>query len=172
MPFYYIPRFNVVERGYTCFIWSVRPSVCTSVRQSDPFHISRSYQATSEGVARVKVIAKFQNLNFWQLFEFKICNFDFVLLWHGIWHESIVWVIMGRRRVFLERRCSSCSNYYISWSASSCYCYNYCYHFKNFIFFKPEILFWWATFCRHFQMQFIDWNFFLFCSIHIGWPFR
>ena len=52
----------------------------------DPFHICTSYQATSEGVSRVKVIAKFQNL-----------NLDFVLLWHGIWYESIVWVIMGRQ---------------------------------------------------------------------------
>ena len=45
---------------------------------------------------RVKVIAKFQNLNVWQIFG--ICNFEFVLLWHGIWYESIgiVWVIMGR----------------------------------------------------------------------------
>ena len=32
---------------------------------------------------------------------FKICNFDFdfVLFWLGIWCESLVWVIMGRRRV-------------------------------------------------------------------------
>ena len=27
---------------------------------------------------------------------FGICNFDFVLLWHGSWYECIVWVIMGQ----------------------------------------------------------------------------
>ena len=30
---------------------------------------------------------------------FLICNFDFVLFWLGIWCESLVWVIMGRRGV-------------------------------------------------------------------------
>ena len=38
-----------------------------------------------------------QNLKFWQFF--KICNFDFVLFWLGIWCESLVWVIMGRQGV-------------------------------------------------------------------------
>ena len=42
-------------------------------------------------------LAKFKNLKFWQFF--KICNFDFVLFWLGIWCESLVWVIMGRRGV-------------------------------------------------------------------------
>ena len=48
-------------------------------------------------LVNVKFIAKLQNLNVWQILE--ICNFDFVLLWHGIWYESIhvVWVTMGRR---------------------------------------------------------------------------
>ena len=55
----------------------------------DPFHICISYQATWEGVPRVKVIVKCLNLNFWQIFG--ICNFDFVLLWHGIWYKCIVW---------------------------------------------------------------------------------
>ena len=45
----------------------------------------------------VRVIEKLLNLIFWQIFG--ICNFDFVFLWHGIWCESPVWVIMGRRRV-------------------------------------------------------------------------
>ena len=44
----------------------------------------------------VKLFAKFQNLNFWHFFKFY--NFDFVLFWLGIWCESLVWVIMGRRR--------------------------------------------------------------------------
>ena len=87
---------------------SVRPSVHPSVPHPvsalwhlhfwlDPFHIYTSYQVTSEGVPRVKLLAKFQNLNFWQFFQ--ICNFDFVLFWLGIWCESLVWVIMGQRRV-------------------------------------------------------------------------
>ena len=94
---------------------SRRPFICPSLRPSvdkivstlyllqyysDPFHICTSYQATSEGVSCVKVIARFQF--FWQFFL--ICNFDFVLLWHGIWYELIVWVIMGGRGVFSERR--------------------------------------------------------------------
>ena len=108
---------------------SRRPSVCSPVcpfvRPSvdkivsalylpqflpDPFHDCTSYQATSEGVSRVKVFVKFQNLNFWHFFG--ICNFDFVLLWHGIWYESIIWVIMGRWGVFAERRRSSCSSWF------------------------------------------------------------
>ena len=43
----------------------------------------------------VKVILNVLNLNFWQFFG--IFNFEFVLLWHGIWYECIVWVIMGQR---------------------------------------------------------------------------
>ena len=74
---------------------SLCPSVCPFCL--DPFHIYASYKATSEGVSRAKFLAKFQNLQFWQIF--KICNFDFVLFWLGIWCESLVWVIMGRRGV-------------------------------------------------------------------------
>ena len=80
---------------------SLRPSVPHPVSALyllqfwlDPFHIYASYQATSEGVSRAKFLAKFQNLAI-----FKICNFDFVLFWLGIWCESLVWVIMGRRGV-------------------------------------------------------------------------
>ena len=54
---------------------SVRPaySVCSVVPKFwlDPFHICTSYQATSEGVSRVKFFWKFKNLNFWQFL--KIC---------------------------------------------------------------------------------------------------
>ena len=48
-------------------------------------------------MSRAKFLAKFKNLKFWQFY--KICNFDFVLFWLGIWCESLVWVIMGRRGV-------------------------------------------------------------------------
>ena len=37
-----------------------------------------------------------QNLNIWHFLKF---NFDFVLFWRGIWCESLVWLIMGRRGV-------------------------------------------------------------------------
>ena len=70
-------------------------------------------------VSRVKVIVKFLNLNFWQIFG--NCNFGFVLLWHGIWYECIVWVIMGQRGVFSERRRSSCSSWVCYHSHSNCY---------------------------------------------------
>ena len=52
--------------------------------------------------------ANFTNLKFWQIFQ--ICNFVFVLFWLGIWCESIVWVIIGRRRVLSECRHSSFRN--------------------------------------------------------------
>ena len=74
------PPHNKVVGG---ILVSLRPSVCsTSCVRSvaptvlDPFHIHTSYQATSEGVSHVKVLAKFENFNFWQFL--KICNFDFV----------------------------------------------------------------------------------------------
>ena len=47
------------------------------------------------GCVTCKVLAKFQNLNFWQFF--KICNFDSVLFWLEIWCESLLWVTMGWR---------------------------------------------------------------------------
>ena len=46
-------------------------------------------------VWHIKFLAKFQNSNFWQIF--RICYF--VFFWLGIWCESLVWVIKGRRRV-------------------------------------------------------------------------
>ena len=86
---------------------SVCLSVCPSVSPASRVHslaptvlvgsISNLYQATSEGVSLVKLLEKFHNLNFWQLF--KICSFDFVLFWLRICCESLVWVIMGWRGV-------------------------------------------------------------------------
>ena len=71
------PRFNEVERGLYWF-HIVRLSVCPSVDRivsalylqqyvSDPFHIGTSYQATSEGVSRLKFVSKFKNSKFWQI---------------------------------------------------------------------------------------------------------
>ena len=94
--------------GYIGFTPSVRPSVHPSVPHPvsapwcihfwlDPFHIYTSYQATSEGVSCLQFLAKLKNLNFGQIFI--ICNFDFVVFWLGIWCESLVWAVMGRRGV-------------------------------------------------------------------------
>ena len=74
--------FNEVERGYTGFMsvrLSVHLSVCPSVCGQncvctvsstiwDLFHICTSYQAISEGVSYVSLIAKFYHLNLWQFF--------------------------------------------------------------------------------------------------------
>ena len=44
---------------------------------------------------------------------FLICNFDFVFFWHGIWCQSLLWVIMGRQGVPRNAgRRSSCSSCY------------------------------------------------------------
>ena len=103
------PSHNEVVGGD--WFHSIRPSVRPS--WLDPFHIYTSHQATSECVLCVKFLAKFKNWKFWQYF--KICNSDFVWFWLGIWCESLVWVIMGRREgvggVISERRRSSCSSF-------------------------------------------------------------
>ena len=44
-------------------------------------------------MSRVKFLAKFATLNFWQFLKI---YFDFVLFWLGIWCQSFVWVIMGQ----------------------------------------------------------------------------
>ena len=60
---------------------SLRLSVCPSVDKivsalylqqysSDPFHICTSYQATAEGVSRLRSVSKFKNWNFGKLFIF------------------------------------------------------------------------------------------------------
>ena len=75
----------------------------------DPFDICTLYQANSEGVLPVRIIAKFQIWNFWQIFG--ICNFDFVFLWHLIWCESLVWVYIMGGGVISECRGFSCSSW-------------------------------------------------------------
>ena len=69
----------------------------------DPFHIYTSHQ--------LKFLTKFQNFNFCKFLQ--TCNFDFVLFWLGIWCESLLQVIMGRRGGISERRHSSCSSWHI-----------------------------------------------------------
>ena len=61
-----------------------------------------------------------------------ICNFDFVFLCHGIWCESLVWVIMGRRGISKRRRYSCSSLLQICWywymlSFMRHYCWFACY---------------------------------------------
>ena len=84
---------------------SVRPSIrpTSGVRSVAPtvlfgsisyLHISLS---NFRRCVTCKVYCKIFKLFFLQFF--KICNFDFVLFWLGIWCESLVWVIMGPWRV-------------------------------------------------------------------------
>ena len=95
---------------------SVPPSVCEQNHVHSPTSTilagSTSYlhillSKFRRCVACIFFCAKFQNLYFWQFFQ--ICNFDCVLFWLGIWYESIVLVIVGRREVFSERMRSSSS---------------------------------------------------------------
>ena len=110
---------------------SVRPSVCLSVcgcncvcsvsstilagSISYLYILSSNFQrcVVYEGFNKLLVNQVLFVLNhIWQILE--ICNFVFFLFWLGIQYESIVWVIMGRRRVFSVRRhsgCSSCQNF-------------------------------------------------------------
>ena len=97
---------------------SVRPSVCPAscVHSVAPTVLvgSISYlhilSITSKGMSHVKFLAKLKKLNFWQFL--KICNFDFVFFWLGIWCESLAWVIIGRKASGIsERRRSSCSSW-------------------------------------------------------------
>ena len=89
-PVHYTPR-NEVERAYTGFTLSVCPSVGRIMSALyhqqyllDPFHICTSYQATSEGVSRVKYVSKLKKLkilaNSWNL----------TLTWDPMWLNSMV----------------------------------------------------------------------------------
>ena len=99
------PPHNEVVEGYIGFTPSVRLSVRPAFRVHSVvptvlvWSISYLYILSSNFRRCVvcNVIAKFQNLNFWQIFQ--IYNFDFVLFWLWIWCESLVWIIMGRQRV-------------------------------------------------------------------------
>ena len=103
---------------------SVRPSVRLSVHSASrvrsvaPTVLVRSISIhlikQLQKVCRMERVffAKFQNLNFWQFF--KLCNFDFVLFWLGIWCESLVMVIMdhGVAGGISECRHSSCYSWF------------------------------------------------------------
>ena len=117
---YYTPA-STKRTGITLSVCpSVHLSICPSVdrivsalylqkNSSDPFHICTSNQATSKGVSRVMPVSKFKNLKFWRMFL--ICNFDFVFFWLGIQYDSVVCLIMRRRRVSSEGIvCIICQN--------------------------------------------------------------
>ena len=89
----------------------VRPSICPSVRPSRiPCPLCSAYSSGWIHFIFIHLIKHFQKvcrvLSFWQNLKIwifgnflLICKFDFVLFWLGIWCESLVWVIMGRRGV-------------------------------------------------------------------------
>ena len=93
------PPHNEVVGGYIGFSLSVRPPIprpsritCLLCRAYTSgwihfifIHLTKQLQKVGR---MLSFLAKFQNLNFWQFF--KICNFDFVLFWLGIWCESLV----------------------------------------------------------------------------------
>ena len=106
-----IPPHNEVVREVYWF-HSVRPSVRPSARPSvRPSRIrsvaptvligSNSYLyillSNFRRCVACKVSCPISKFEFWHFF--KMCNFDFVLFLLGVWCESLVWVIMGRRRV-------------------------------------------------------------------------
>ena len=104
LEWFWVSRRIFIYSHHNTFVFFVRRPSCIpcplcSAYSSGWIHciFIHLYQATSEGVSHIKLLAKFQNLNFWQYF--KICNFDFVMFWLGIWCESLVWVFMGQRGV-------------------------------------------------------------------------
>ena len=124
---HYTPRFNEVEMGVYWF-YLVRLSRLSVCGQNHVYSVSSTILIGSisylhilssifimeipipEGVSPVMFVSKNKNLKFWRFL--KICNFDFVSFWLGIQYDSMVWVIMRRRGVSSERRCSSCSSYF------------------------------------------------------------
>ena len=93
-----IPHFKEVERAVYWF-HIVCPSVRLSIHlwiktgpicifhNTSQIHFMFAHLIKQFQKMCVNVIAKVQNLTLLQMFE--ICNFDFVLLWHGIWNHSV-----------------------------------------------------------------------------------
>ena len=75
------------------------PCLLCSAYSSDWIHLIFLHLIKQlQKVCRVSsFVRNCKNVKFWQVF--KICNLDFVSFWLGIWCESLVWVIMGRRGV-------------------------------------------------------------------------
>ena len=79
-------------------------SVSSTIRVGSISHLHILSRNFRKCVA-CNICFKIQYLKFWRIL--KICNFDFVFFWLGIQFDSIEQVIMRRRRVSSERRCSS-----------------------------------------------------------------
>ena len=93
------PRTAKLSEG---ILVSLRSSVCPFARPSrNPCPLCSAY---SSGCTHFIV--------FWQVF--KMCNFDFVLFWLGIWCESLIWAIMAQRGISKLRR-SSYSSFVLLW---------------------------------------------------------
>ena len=94
------PPHDKVVGGYIGFTQYIRPSVRPSIRPASRVRSlvptvlvgSISYLYILSNVSRETFFANIQKLNFWHFF--KICNFDFILFWLGIWCESLVWLNM------------------------------------------------------------------------------
>ena len=116
-----IPPAQKVVGGYTGFT----PSVRLSIRPSGiPCPLCSAYSFgwihfifihLIEQLQKVCRMLRFlQNIKICNLCNFfKICNYDFVFFWFGIWCESLVWFIMGRQGV--SQNACSCSSYYYYW---------------------------------------------------------
>ena len=65
-------------------------------------------------ILQFQFFANFSNFSAFTLKKnLQFCLYSFHIFWLGIWYESIVWVIMGRRGVFSEHRRSSCSSLHL-----------------------------------------------------------
>ena len=108
-PMQYMHHYTKLFGGYIGFTLSVRLSVRPSVPclSRIPCPLCSFYSSgwvhfifmhlikQLQKVCRVQSFL--QNFKIWNFGKFfKICYFDFMLFWLGIWCESLVWVIMGR----------------------------------------------------------------------------
>ena len=102
------PAHNKVVGGYIGFTPSVNASVPRPSRITCP--LCTAYSSGWIHFIFIHLTKQLQKvcclLSFLQNFKisifgnfFQMCNFDFVLFSLGIWCESLVWVIMGRRGV-------------------------------------------------------------------------
>ena len=101
------PFLNVIIYISVYWFHSVRPSCCPSIRpasrvrsEAPTFLIGSILYlyillSNFRRCVACKVSCKILKFEFCSIF--KICNFDFVLFLLGIWCDSLVWVIMGRR---------------------------------------------------------------------------
>ena len=132
LEWFWVSRRIFIYSHHNTFVFFSKTSVCLSIHPS--VHLSRIpcplCRAYSSGwihliflhlikqLQKVGCVQSFvQNLNFCQFL--KICNFDFVLFWHGIWCESLVGGNHGVAGGISECRRSSCSSLVLgTWALS------------------------------------------------------